>query len=53
MQNVKVKNSPSRTYSVGNPAQLTMSNLIIDNCTYCRLASSLPVLNVDRLCAFS
>ncbi|KAI0711539.1 endo-polygalacturonase PG1 [Earliella scabrosa] len=29
--NVKVKNSPSRTYSVGNPAQLTMSNLIIDN----------------------
>ncbi|KAI0746570.1 endo-polygalacturonase PG1 [Daedaleopsis nitida] len=29
--NVKVKNSPARTYSVGNPAQLTMSSLTIDN----------------------
>ncbi|KAI0764834.1 endo-polygalacturonase PG1 [Fomes fomentarius] len=29
--NVKVKNSPARVYSVSNPAQLTMSQLTIDN----------------------
>ncbi|KAF5348663.1 hypothetical protein D9758_006806 [Tetrapyrgos nigripes] len=30
-KDVKVLNSPARTYSVSNPAPLTMTNLIIDN----------------------
>jgi hypothetical protein len=31
-KNVTVVNSPSRVYSVSNPAPLVMTNLIVDNC---------------------
>lgn len=33
-KNVKVINSPARTYSVSNPAPLTMTDLEIDNCAH-------------------
>lgn len=33
LQDVKVLNSPARTYSVSNPAALVMTGLTIDNCT--------------------
>lgn len=34
LQNVKVLNSPARTYSVSNPAPLVMTGLTIDNCGF-------------------
>jgi polygalacturonase len=33
-QGVGVINSPARTYSISNPAPLTITNVVIDNCTF-------------------